>query len=148
MKTEITTEAARYVVQSHTGRDYYITEQQHDRLMLDSSTGKINGCWIQGDYLAFSQIKSITEIVEPARDYPQLPAVGMDGMLNRISSKEVREKLVKNWQATVERRKAAGEPYKNIQGMIDFVNRSGRKGKAHAKYKTFEEAKAAGVVFK
>ncbi len=120
--TQISTNIKKYILQAYTGKDYYLTPEQHEKIMGQSSVGKLGGFWIEGDYLAFSQIKSITEITEEKKEYPKLPAVGMRGLISRMTSKQRLQALIKIWNKQIQERKDAGQSYENIQKLVDQAN--------------------------
>lgn len=118
------------ILQTFNDLDYEITDEQAEQIMHASTSAKSNGIWIDKDYIAFAAIKGITTLPEKKVEYPQLP----EGNVFVRANVNARELMLKGFKRI--------KPNATMKDLEAFI-----KPKTYeVKYKTWEEAKAAGVI--
>lgn len=144
------------ILETFDGKNYEITEEQVTKIHELSLAGKVNGIWITNEYIAFPSIKGITE-TQSKPNYPELPAVGYTGIVKLADSLTKLERFVKGLKKTKAKLESQGLLTPHIdqyiqEARISYANlKAGRPNKRaertyEPKYKTWEAAKAAGVV--
>ena len=111
------------ILETFDNKCYEIDEKIVDQIMNDSSEDKKNGIWIGSDYIAFASIKSISDLSEAKNFYPDLPAVGFTGVINktnRLSALEAMARGLKKAKAKLEKE---GRTTKNIDSLLELARK-------------------------
>lgn len=147
------------VIETYDNLSYEITDEQHAKIMQQSSTGESKGIWLGGDYIAWSSIKAIHESLHGyGQPYEELPAKGITGILEAPKSKNAKEALLRGLEKAKKRLMVVGgmKETRNLDEMIKHVKNGSKfsgRGMYDPKYKTdeqssgYEKAVEAGVVF-
>lgn len=140
-------------IKTYDGTEIELNDEQTWALREAMNESGKSGAWFGEKYISFATIKEINPIKNHKENYPQLPALGYEGIVKSAKKNGHIEALARGLKKAKAKLEKEGLSTKNIDSLLQLARNSyaGKKinfngmTEYNPKYKTWEEAKAAGV---